>query len=131
MTYRISHHSTSDDSFAYRSKREVEDWKRKDNPIVRMRKWMENKGWWSDEKEAELKSSVKKRVLKEFSKAEKLKRAGSRISLKTRTMSSTTGWSSNARSSARFWIRILRILIYQCLKTEEMGWAISSHVVVT
>lgn len=74
MTYRISHHSTSDDSFAYRSKREVEDWKRKDNPIVRMRKWMENKGWWSDEKEAELKSSVKKRVLKEFSKAEKLKK---------------------------------------------------------
>lgn len=75
MSYRISHHSTSDDSFAYRSKREVEDWKRKDNPVVRFRKWMENQGWWNDEKEAELKTRVKKDVLKEFSKAEKLQKA--------------------------------------------------------
>jgi len=43
MTYRIGHHSTSDDSSAYRSKKEVEGWKRLDNPIVRFRKWLENK----------------------------------------------------------------------------------------
>jgi 2-oxoisovalerate dehydrogenase E1 component alpha subunit len=43
MTYRIGHHSTSDDSSAYRSKKEVENWKRLDNPIVRFRKWLENK----------------------------------------------------------------------------------------
>ena len=28
MTYRVGHHSTSDDSFAYRARQEVEDWKR-------------------------------------------------------------------------------------------------------
>ncbi|KAK5176298.1 hypothetical protein LTR16_011184, partial [Cryomyces antarcticus] len=44
MSYRVSHHSTSDDSFAYRAKVEVEDWKRRDNPITRLRKWMEGKG---------------------------------------------------------------------------------------
>ncbi|KAI7831894.1 thiamine diphosphate-binding protein [Kickxella alabastrina] len=37
MTYRISHHSTSDDSSAYRSKKEVEDWSKRDNPVSRMR----------------------------------------------------------------------------------------------
>jgi 2-oxoisovalerate dehydrogenase E1 component alpha subunit len=35
MSYRVSHHSTSDDSFAYRSKVDVEEWKRRDNPITR------------------------------------------------------------------------------------------------
>ncbi|ELU44706.1 branched-chain alpha-keto acid dehydrogenase E1-alpha subunit [Rhizoctonia solani AG-1 IA] len=28
MSYRVGHHSTSDDSFAYRAKQEVEDWKK-------------------------------------------------------------------------------------------------------
>ncbi|KAI9595992.1 thiamine diphosphate-binding protein [Syncephalis fuscata] len=41
MTYRVGHHSTSDDSSAYRSKKEVEDWKQKDNPITRLRKYLE------------------------------------------------------------------------------------------
>lgn len=35
MSYRVSHHSTSDDSFAYRAKGDVEEWKRRDNPITR------------------------------------------------------------------------------------------------
>lgn len=35
MSYRVSHHSTSDDSFAYRAKRDVEEWQRRDNPISR------------------------------------------------------------------------------------------------
>jgi 2-oxoisovalerate dehydrogenase E1 component alpha subunit len=43
LTYRIGHHSTSDDSSAYRPKKEVEDWKRLDNPLVRLRKWLEDK----------------------------------------------------------------------------------------
>ncbi|VVT53813.1 uncharacterized protein SAPINGB_P003763 [Magnusiomyces paraingens] len=71
MSYRISHHSTSDDSFAYRPKREVEDWKRKDNPVVRFRKWLELKNWWNEDEEAKLKVELKKSVLKEFSAGEK------------------------------------------------------------
>lgn len=74
MSYRVSHHSTSDDSFAYRAKVEVEDWKRRDNPITRLRKWMESMGYWDEEKEKQARSSIRKDVLKAFSAAEKEKR---------------------------------------------------------
>ncbi|KAJ2903638.1 hypothetical protein MKZ38_009581 [Zalerion maritima] len=74
MTYRVSHHSTSDDSFAYRAKVEVEDWKRRDNPIARLRKWMEAKGIWSDAKEKESRESIRRDVLKAFSEAEKVQK---------------------------------------------------------
>ncbi|KAI4141875.1 MAG: hypothetical protein LQ340_007509 [Diploschistes diacapsis] len=70
MSYRVSHHSTSDDSFAYRAKVEVEDWKRRDNPITRLRKWMENQGMWDNEKERDLRSSTRKELLQAFNKAE-------------------------------------------------------------
>lgn len=74
MSYRVSHHSTSDDSFAYRARVEVEDWKRRDNPITRLRKWMENKGLWDEDKEKEERTNIRKEVLKEFNAAEKEKR---------------------------------------------------------
>src|ERR1700761_4493870 len=74
MTYRVSHHSTSDDSFAYRARVEVEDWKRRDNPITRLRKWLERKGLWDEEQEKETRDSLRKAVLKEFGEAEKEKK---------------------------------------------------------
>lgn len=74
MSYRVSHHSTSDDSFAYRAKVEVEDWKRRDNPITRLRKWMENSDLWDEEKEREARSGIRKDVLRAFSLAEKEKK---------------------------------------------------------
>jgi 2-oxoisovalerate dehydrogenase E1 component alpha subunit len=75
MSYRVSHHSTSDDSFAYRAKVEVEDWKRRDNPITRLRKYMERKGIWDEEKEKETRSSLRKDILKAFADAEKEKKS--------------------------------------------------------
>lgn len=74
MTYRVSHHSTSDDSFAYRARVEVEDWKRRDNPITRLRKWMEARGMWDDAKEKEARDRYRKEVLKGISEAEKEKK---------------------------------------------------------
>lgn len=74
MSYRVSHHSTSDDSFAYRARVEVEDWKRRDNPIARLRKYMEAKGIWSEAKEKEARESTRRDVLKAFSEAEKEKK---------------------------------------------------------
>ncbi|KAJ2356718.1 hypothetical protein IWW50_002789 [Coemansia erecta] len=74
MTYRVSHHSTSDDSSAYRSKKEVEDWSKRDNPISRMRAWLENKGWWAKGEDAEISKSAKAEVLAAFAAAEKLKK---------------------------------------------------------
>lgn len=41
MTYRIGHHSTSDDSQAYRSVDEVHFWHEEDHPIQRLRWYME------------------------------------------------------------------------------------------
>ncbi|KAG4437264.1 hypothetical protein IFR05_007241 [Cadophora sp. M221] len=74
MSYRISHHSTSDDSFAYRARVEVEDWKRRDNPITRLRKYLEKKGIWDEEKESQARSRIRKDVLKAFAAAEKEKK---------------------------------------------------------
>ncbi|KAK3673898.1 hypothetical protein LTR78_006100 [Recurvomyces mirabilis] len=73
MSYRVSHHSTSDDSFAYRAKVEVEDWKRRDNPITRLRKYMENNDLWDEGKEKELRSEARKSILKAYRKADKEK----------------------------------------------------------
>ncbi|KAK0733255.1 thiamine diphosphate-binding protein [Lasiosphaeria miniovina] len=74
MTYRVSHHSTSDDSFAYRARVEVEDWKRRDNPIARLRKWMETKGFWDENKEKDARDSIRRDVLKAFADAEREKK---------------------------------------------------------
>ncbi|KAJ1949372.1 hypothetical protein EC988_004798, partial [Linderina pennispora] len=74
MTYRISHHSTSDDSSAYRSKKEVEDWSKRDNPLTRMRAWLMNKGWWEKSEDVEVTKAAKAAVLKAFADAEKLKK---------------------------------------------------------
>jgi 2-oxoisovalerate dehydrogenase E1 component alpha subunit len=74
MSYRVSHHSTSDDSFAYRARVEVEDWKRRDNPITRFRKYLESQGLWDDEKEKEARDRIRKEVLRAFAQAEKEKK---------------------------------------------------------
>jgi len=64
MTYRIGHHSTSDDSSAYRSVDEVRFWDSTDHPISRLRHYMVNKGWWDEAQEAEWKKQSKKMVNK-------------------------------------------------------------------
>ena len=74
LTYRVGHHSTSDDSFAYRARVEVEDWKRRDNPISRLRKWMEAKGIWDEQKEKEARDNTRRELLKAFQEAEKEKK---------------------------------------------------------
>ncbi len=64
MTYRIGHHSTSDDSTKYRDRKEVEERAQLDNPITRLRRYMEARGWWSPQEEEAFRKSVKKDVLK-------------------------------------------------------------------
>lgn len=71
MAYRVGHHSTSDDSFAYRQRLEVEDWKRRDNPITRLRKWLEGRSLWDEGKERDLRSQLRKEILAAFDRAEK------------------------------------------------------------
>merc|ERR1711893_12037 len=71
MTYRIGHHSTSDDSSAYRSVDEVRYWDQKGHPIARFAGYLQSKGFWSMEQEKEWKNESKKQVLEAFARAEK------------------------------------------------------------
>ncbi|KAK1406888.1 hypothetical protein QVD17_38497 [Tagetes erecta] len=71
MTYRVSHHSTSDDSTKYRSTDEIEHWKTTHSPVTRFQKWLERKGWWSDSEEAKLHVEAKKEVKQAIDEAER------------------------------------------------------------
>jgi 2-oxoisovalerate dehydrogenase E1 component alpha subunit len=71
MSYRISHHSTSDDSFAYRTHDEVNPWKTRDNPILRLRKWLEKQGLWTEELETATRAQIRREILVEMKAAEK------------------------------------------------------------
>jgi 2-oxoisovalerate dehydrogenase E1 component alpha subunit len=74
LVCRVGHHLTSDDSFAYRARSEVEDRKRIDNPIARFRLFMQSRGWWDADAEEELKSRLKADVMQAFKKADALTR---------------------------------------------------------
>ncbi|KAK2171678.1 hypothetical protein NP493_1042g00039 [Ridgeia piscesae] len=71
MTYRIGHHSTSDDSSAYRTDSEVSYWVKEDHPIGRLGFYMMNRGWWTEQDEKNWKNESRKQVLEAFSRAEK------------------------------------------------------------
>uniref|UniRef100_A0A6N2KUP2 3-methyl-2-oxobutanoate dehydrogenase (2-methylpropanoyl-transferring) n=1 Tax=Salix viminalis TaxID=40686 RepID=A0A6N2KUP2_SALVM len=71
MTYRVGHHSTSDDSTKYRPVDEIELWRSARDPITRFRKWIESNGWWSSEAESELRSNVRKQLLDAIQVAER------------------------------------------------------------
>uniref|UniRef100_UPI00358ED7EF 2-oxoisovalerate dehydrogenase subunit alpha, mitochondrial-like isoform X1 n=1 Tax=Myxine glutinosa TaxID=7769 RepID=UPI00358ED7EF len=71
MTYRIGHHSTSDDSSAYRSVDEVSYWDKQDHPISRLHNFMINQGWWDDTQEKAWRKESRKMVIETFERAEK------------------------------------------------------------
>lgn len=64
MTYRRGAHSTSDDPSVYRKAEEEKKWESKD-PILRLRKYLERKGQWSESQE----ESYKKEITEQISKA--------------------------------------------------------------
>jgi 2-oxoisovalerate dehydrogenase E1 component alpha subunit len=74
MSYRISHHSTSDDSSAYRNANEVAHWKLNSNPIIRLRTWLERKGIWNEDMDKQERASIRKEIIKELTLAEKVKK---------------------------------------------------------
>ncbi|KAL2232318.1 UNVERIFIED_CONTAM: 2-oxoisovalerate dehydrogenase subunit alpha 2, mitochondrial [Sesamum indicum] len=71
LTYRVGHHSTSDDSTKYRPLNEIEYWKTARNPLGRYRKWVQRNGWWTDEEETELRGSIRKQVMNAIQVADK------------------------------------------------------------
>lgn len=67
--FRLGHHSTSDDSTAYRSVDEIAKWNIH-TPLDKFRAYLESLGLWSQEKEKELVNSTRKEVLRVFAEAE-------------------------------------------------------------
>ncbi|CAN4097569.1 unnamed protein product [Withania somnifera] len=74
MTYRVSHHSTSDDSTKYRCVKEIEQWRTEKSPVTRFRKWIQRNGWWDDQNETELRGNIIKQVLEAIQAAEKVEK---------------------------------------------------------
>ncbi|KAL3339773.1 hypothetical protein AABB24_028406 [Solanum stoloniferum] len=74
MTYRVAHHSTSDDSTKYRPVEEIEHWKTAKSPISKFRKYIQRNGWWNDENESELRRDIRKQVLEAIQAAEKVEK---------------------------------------------------------
>lgn len=59
---RVGHHSTSDDSSAYRSIDEISSYDKKYNPTIRLRKYMYKKGCWNEEQDEQWKKKCDKNV---------------------------------------------------------------------
>ncbi|GHC26279.1 thiamine pyrophosphate-dependent dehydrogenase E1 component subunit alpha [Aidingimonas halophila] len=70
MTYRLAAHSSSDDPSGYRSRKEEEAWRVKD-PIRRMKRWLIDRSWWSEDEENELLERYRRDVLESMKRAEK------------------------------------------------------------
>jgi len=64
MSYRVGHHSTSDDSTRYRSVDVIQSWQEHNNPITRLRLYLESKGYWDADKEKELWTNARTHVRK-------------------------------------------------------------------
>ncbi|MGT2934189.1 thiamine pyrophosphate-dependent dehydrogenase E1 component subunit alpha [Streptococcus catagoni] len=72
MTYRFGPHTMSDDPKRYREDEEVEAWRKKD-PIIRLGKYLSEKGLWDKEKADAIYEQVKneaKEALAEMAKTE-------------------------------------------------------------
>ncbi|XP_076902882.1 2-oxoisovalerate dehydrogenase subunit alpha 2, mitochondrial-like [Bidens hawaiensis] len=74
LTYRAGHHTTSDDSTRYRSVDEIERWKGDQNPVKRLKKWIESKGWWDNVAESEYRSNIRKQVAQAIQVAEQIEK---------------------------------------------------------
>lgn len=68
MTYRMSAHSTSDDPSAYRQEEASRAWDSK-CPILRLRKYLEKQGLWTESKEKELIDLTKEEITLSIEKA--------------------------------------------------------------
>ncbi|CAH0753096.1 unnamed protein product [Diatraea saccharalis] len=73
MAYRVGHHSTSDDSTAYRPAEEIHKWNSEESPIRKFRQYLEQKGYWDVESDEALFKEARNRVVKTMQEAEKKK----------------------------------------------------------
>jgi len=70
VTYRLGPHTTSDDPTIYRSDEEVKKWELKD-PLIRFKKYLIDKGYWTEEEDKKNEEENLKFVGTTFKKVEK------------------------------------------------------------
>lgn len=70
MTYRVGHHSTSDDSTKYRNVNDMKNWNLNYNPVNRLKNYLVNSNWWDDYKEQNMKDRERFAVLNALETAE-------------------------------------------------------------
>jgi pyruvate dehydrogenase E1 component alpha subunit len=68
-TYRLGPHTTSDDPTLYREDKEVEMWEKRD-PMIRFKKYLIDKGYWSEKEDKKLEEEQTKFVGETFKKVE-------------------------------------------------------------
>ena len=69
VTYRMSLHTTADDPSRYRSKAEEEEWLKKD-PIPRIRDYLQGKGLWDANWQAEIERQIEEEIRRAVEEAE-------------------------------------------------------------
>mmetsp|Transcript_45129 Transcript_45129/g.116744 ORF Transcript_45129/g.116744 Transcript_45129/m.116744 type:complete len:425 (-) Transcript_45129:207-1481(-) len=75
MTYRGGHHSTSDDSTAYRTEDEIKEWTAElENPIGRFRAFLRQKGWFDEEADKTKATALKKEIRSTLGASERAKK---------------------------------------------------------
>ncbi|XP_071445239.1 2-oxoisovalerate dehydrogenase subunit alpha, mitochondrial [Hetaerina americana] len=74
MTYRLGHHSTSDDSTAYRPAEEIQNWESPSwgHPIARMNQYLVGKGLWDEAMEEKWRKDAKQQIIQALLAGEKV-----------------------------------------------------------
>jgi len=62
LNCRIGHHSTSDDSSAYRSLDEISYWEQEGNPTKKLEAYLIQQGYWTSEQTEQMLKSKRKEV---------------------------------------------------------------------
>ncbi len=71
LTYRLGDHTTADDARRYRDEQELEQWKGRD-PVIRLRKYLEDRKLWTEKKEKTLAEKAKAEVAAAVKRAEEI-----------------------------------------------------------
>jgi pyruvate dehydrogenase E1 component alpha subunit len=61
VTYRLTMHTTADDPTKYRSEEQVASWRARE-PLIRFRKYLENKGYWNEDKQVAIEEEIKQEI---------------------------------------------------------------------
>jgi pyruvate dehydrogenase E1 component alpha subunit len=69
VTYRLGHHTTSDDAARYRDASELQEWEKKD-PLVRFRAFLTGQGLWDEASEKSLLERLNDEIEKAVAEAE-------------------------------------------------------------